>query len=126
MTTLLNEPIEKLKTNVKGHVVLPDDPNYDEVREIWNAMIDRRPAVIVQCADANDVSHIIRFTRENGLELSIRGAGHNIAGNAVCDNGVMIDLSTMKNVRIDAHNRRAYVEPGARLVILIKQHRCMG
>jgi FAD/FMN-containing dehydrogenase len=115
MTTLLNEPIEKLKTNVKGHVVLPDDPNYDEVREIWNAMIDRRPAVIVQCADANDVSHIIRFTRENGLELSIRGAGHNIAGNAVCDNGVMIDLSTMKNVRIDAHNRRAYVEPGATL-----------
>ncbi|MCW5313310.1 FAD-binding protein [Nostoc sp. KVJ3] len=115
MTTLLNETIERLKTNVKGHVVLPDDPRYDEVREIWNAMIDRRPAVIVQCAEANDVSQAIAFARANKLEISIRGAGHNIAGNAVCDNGVTIDLSTMKNVRIDAQKRRAYVEPGATL-----------
>ena len=59
MTALLNEPIEKLKTNVKGHVVLPDDPNYDEVRQIWNAMIDRKPAVIVQCAKADDVTQAI-------------------------------------------------------------------
>jgi FAD/FMN-containing dehydrogenase len=115
MTTLLNETIEKLKTSVKGHVVLPDDPRYDEVREIWNAMIDRKPAVIVQCAEADDVPHAIAFARENKLELSIRGAGHNIAGNAVCDNGVMIDLSTMTNVRIDAQKRRAYVEAGATL-----------
>jgi len=115
MTTVLNETINKLKTYLKGHVVLPDDPNYDEVREIWNAMIDRRPAVIVQCATADDVSRAITFVRENGLELSIRGAGHNIAGNAVCDNGVMIDLSTMRHVRIDAQSRRAYVEPGATL-----------
>ncbi|WP_292698436.1 FAD-binding oxidoreductase [Nostoc sp. NMS2] len=100
---------------MKGHVVLPDDPSYDEVREIWNAMIDRRPAVIVQCAEADDIPHVIKFARENGLEISIRGAGHNIAGNAVCDNGVMIDLSTMTNVRIDAQKRRAYVEPGATL-----------
>ncbi|QLE46627.1 FAD-binding oxidoreductase (plasmid) [Nostoc sp. C052] len=115
MTTLLNEMIEKLKTNVKGHTILPDDPRYDEVREIWNAMIDRRPALIVQCAEASDVSHVIKFARANGLKISIRGAGHNIAGNAVCDHGVMIDLSTMKNVRIDAPKRRAYVEPGATL-----------
>lgn len=115
MTTLLNETLEGLKTNVKGQVVLPDDPRYDEVREIWNAMIDRRPAAIVQCTDANDVSYVITFARENGFELSIRGAGHNIAGNAVCDNGVMLDLSTMTNVRIDAQKRRAYVEPGATL-----------
>ncbi|MBC7971336.1 MAG: FAD-binding oxidoreductase [Verrucomicrobia bacterium] len=115
MTTLLNKTIEQLKTSVKGHVVLPDDPRYDEVREIWNAMIDRKPAVIVQCAEADDVAQAIAFARENKLELSIRGAGHNIAGNAVCDNGVMIDLSTMTNVRIDAQKRRAYVEPGATL-----------
>jgi FAD/FMN-containing dehydrogenase len=115
MTTLPNETIARLKINVKGHVVLPDDPNYDEVREIWNAMIDRRPTVIIQCANADDVSQAILFARNNGLEISIRGAGHNIAGNAVCDNGMMIDLSTMKNVRVDAHNRRAYVEPGATL-----------
>lgn len=115
MPTLLNETIKELKTNVKGYVVLPDDRRYDEVREIWNAMIDRRPAVIVQVANADDVSHIITFARKHGLEISIRGGGHNIAGSAVCDNGVMIDLSTMKNVRVDAQKRRAYVEPGATL-----------
>src|SRR5579883_770066 len=115
MTTRLNETIERLKTHIKGHVVLLDDPNYDEVREIWNAMIDRKPAVIVQCAKADDVSHAIAFARENKLDISIRGGGHNIAGNAVCDHGVMIDLSTMTNVRIDAQKRRAYVEPGTTL-----------
>ncbi|MBW4519096.1 MAG: FAD-binding oxidoreductase [Scytolyngbya sp. HA4215-MV1] len=115
MTTQWNETIETLKTHVKGQVILPNDPSYNEVREIWNAMIDRRPAVIVQCAVADDVATVITFARENGLELSIRGAGHNIAGNAVCDDGVMLDLSTMKNVRVDAQKRRAYVEPGATL-----------
>ncbi|HEY9619326.1 MAG TPA: FAD-binding oxidoreductase [Crinalium sp.] len=115
MATVLNETITNLKTNVKGHVVLPDDLNYDKVRELWNAMIDRRPAIIVQCRNSNDVSHAIKFARENGLELSIRGGGHNIAGNAACDHGVMIDLSTMKAVRVDAQKKRAYVEPGATL-----------
>ena len=115
MTTLLKETIEGLKTKVKGHVVLPEDVNYDEVRGIWNGMIDRRPAVIVQCAGADDVTWTIYFASENGLEISIRGAGHNIAGNAVCDNGVMIDLSTMTHVRVDAEKRRAYVQPGATL-----------
>ncbi|MGH7827286.1 MAG: FAD-binding oxidoreductase [Candidatus Binatia bacterium] len=107
--------IEMLKSKVKGQVVLPDDRSYDEAREVWNAMIDRRPAVIVQCADAADVPHAIAFARERGLDISIRGAGHNIAGNAVCDDGVMIDFSTMKNVRVDVGKRRAYVEPGATL-----------
>lgn len=115
MATLLNKTIEGLKSKVKGNVVLPDDPTYDEVRQLWNGMIDRRPAVIVQCVGADDVTHTISFARENGLEISIRGAGHNIAGNAMCDRGVTIDLSTMTNVRIDAEKRRAYVEPGATL-----------
>jgi FAD/FMN-containing dehydrogenase len=115
MTLQINEGIEGLKTTVKGHVVLPVDPQYDEVREVWNAMIDRKPAVIVQCTEANDISQALRFARKNGLEISIRGAGHNIAGNAVCDNGVMIDLSTMKNVRIEPQKQRASVEPGATL-----------
>lgn len=115
MTTLLNEMLEQLKTEVRGQVVLPENPMYDEVREIWNAMIDRRPAVIVQCAEADDVPPAISFARKNGLEISIRGAGHNIAGNSVCDDGVTIDLSTMRNVRIDAQKRRAYVQPGATL-----------
>ena len=109
------ETTETLKRKVKGQIVLPTDPNYDEVRQIWNAMIDRRPALIVRCAKASDVPHAISFARENGLEISIRGAGHNIAGNALCDNGLMIDLSTMRRVRVDAEKKRAYVEPGATL-----------
>jgi FAD/FMN-containing dehydrogenase len=100
---------------VKGQVVLPGDPRYDEVRQIWNAMINRRPAVIVQCTTADDVPHAIEWARQNGLEISVRGAGHNIAGNAVCEGGMMIDLSPMKAVRVDAAKKRAYVEPGATL-----------
>ena len=115
MKTQSNKIIEKLKGKVKGQIVLPDDPNYNKVREIWNAMIDRRPAIIVQCAATDDVLHAISYARENGLELSIRGGGHNIAGSALCDNGVLIDLSNMKTVSVDAQNRRASVEPGATL-----------
>jgi FAD/FMN-containing dehydrogenase len=115
MQTQSNETIEMLKSKVKGQIVLPDDPNYNEVREIWNAMIDRKPAVIVQCAEVDDVLHALSYARENGLDISIRGGGHNIAGSALCDNGVLIDFSNMTNVRVDAEKRRAYVEPGATL-----------
>lgn len=111
----LNEATEKLKGKVKGQVVLPGDPNYEELRKIWNAMIDRRPAVIVRCATADDVPPALELARLNGLDVSIRGAGHNIAGNALCEGGLMIDLSTMKNVRVDVAQRRATVAPGATL-----------
>lgn len=115
MSVLSNEAIEQLKSRIKGQLILPESSSYDEVRQIWNAMIDRRPAVIVQCAEAGDVPYAVAFGREHGLEITVRGAGHNIAGNAVCDNGLMIDFSTMKNVRVDAEKRRAYVEPGVTL-----------
>jgi FAD/FMN-containing dehydrogenase len=107
--------IGMLKSQVNGAVVLPGDPNYDEARKVWNAMIDRRPAVIVRCAGADDVAPAIRFARDRGLDIAIRGAGHNIAGNALCEDGVVIDFSAMRNVRVDAANRRAHVEPGATL-----------
>ena len=115
MATQTSKAKEELKGTIKGNIFVPDDSGYDEARQIWNAMIDRRPAVIAQCVQADDVPPIIQFARKNGLELSIRGAGHNIAGNALCDNGVMIDFSRMKTVRVDAGKRRAYVEPGATL-----------
>ena len=118
MITISKEKTQNLKSKVKGQIVLPSDPGYDEVRKIWNAMIERRPALIVRCAEANDVPPAITFARENGLEISIRGAGHNIAGNALCDNGVTIDFSMMRNVRVDAEKKRAYVEPGATLADL--------
>ena len=118
MTTQTSKAEETLKRSIKGSVLVPDDPGYEEARQIWNAMIDRRPAAIVQCAQVDDVPSVIRFARENKLELSIRGAGHNIAGNALCDNGITIDFSRMKNVRVDAGKKRAYVEPGATLADL--------
>jgi len=80
MINLSKKITDNLKSKVKGQVVLPSVSSYDQVRQIWNAMIDRRPALIVRCAEADDVSHAIAFARENGLEISIRGAGHNIAG----------------------------------------------
>jgi FAD/FMN-containing dehydrogenase len=115
MKSLSGEKIEKFKSVLNGKVVLPDDPGYDEARKIWNAMVNKRPAAIIKCAEAGDVQHAIGFAQENGLELSIRGAGHNIAGNSLCDSGITIDFSGMKNVRVDALKQRAYVEPGATL-----------
>jgi FAD/FMN-containing dehydrogenase len=126
MKPLQDGKIAKLKGTLKGNVVLPDDPGYNEARKIWNAMINKQPAVIVQCADAQDVPRAVAFARENGLEISIRGAGHNIAGNSLTDTGVVIDFSGMKNVRVDAGKRRAYVEPGATLGDFDKQAQAHG
>jgi FAD/FMN-containing dehydrogenase len=118
MAQLLRETIDKLKSRVEGKVVLPGDANYNEVRKIWNAMIDRRPAVIVQCKGADDVPRALEWARQDRLELSIRGAGHNIAGHALCEGGLMIDFSAMRQVRVDPAKRRASVEPGATLADL--------
>jgi len=107
--------IQAFKSRFGGELLSPDAPDYDEVREIWNAMIDRRPALIARCKSPEDVRQAVVFGREHGLLLSIRGGGHNIAGNAVCDGGLMIDLSPMKGVQVDANARTARVEPGCTL-----------
>jgi FAD/FMN-containing dehydrogenase len=113
-TATLND-IESLKQRLDGTAILPGEATYDEARSIWNGMIDRRPAVIVRCRTEADIMHAVKYARENQLVVSIRGGGHNIAGYAVCDGGLMIDLSAMKEVRVDASARRAYVQPGATL-----------
>jgi FAD/FMN-containing dehydrogenase len=110
--------LEQLRSAVRGRVVVPQDGDYDELRRVWNAMIDRRPALIVQCAGAEDVAPAIAFARQHALGLSIRGAGHNIAGNALVDGGLVIDFSRMKAVRVDVAQQRAFVEPGATLADL--------
>jgi FAD/FMN-containing dehydrogenase len=107
--------LDAWKGKVKGKVVAPGDADYDEVRKIWNATIDRRPAAILRCAGSDDVQSGIAFARENGLVLTVRGAGHNIAGNSIADDGFLIDFSRMKGVRVDSAQRRASVEPGATL-----------
>ena len=107
--------IDEFKTHFQGEVLLPDDAGYDEVRQIWNAMVDRKPAVIARCASTEDVIRAIQFGRTQNLLISIRGGGHNIAGNAVCDDGLMIDLSLMKDVQVDPTTRTASVGPGCTL-----------
>ena len=94
-----SESITVLKSNVRGEVLLPDSPGYDAARTIWNAMIDKRPSVIVRCTGVADVIAAVNFGRDQGLVIAVRGGGHNIAGNAVCNDGLMIDLSLMKSDR---------------------------
>lgn len=113
--------IEALAARLRGNILVPDNAFYDEARSVWNAMIDRRPGLIVRCAGASDVVHAVRFAREHSLLISVRGGGHNIAGHAVCDGGLLIDLSQMRSVRVDASVQRAWVEPGALLADVDKE-----
>ena len=115
MKNLQAMQVKALKSGVQGAVILADDPAYDGARQVWNAMIDKHPAVIVRCVGTADIVHALNFAREHGLALAVRGGGHNIAGSAVCEDGLVIDLSLMKAVRVDAAARRASVEGGATL-----------
>src|SRR5437868_5230986 len=115
MTQLQKANIDEFTAHFRDEVLLPDNAVYDEVRQIWNAMIDRRPALIARCTSPEDVVQAVEFARKHTLLVSIRGGGHNIAGNAVCDGGLMIDLSLMKRVQVDPKARRATVEPGCTL-----------
>ncbi|MCB1497065.1 MAG: FAD-binding oxidoreductase [Bauldia sp.] len=114
-TSIDDEKLDGLRAGMRGEVLTEDSPGYDEARTIWNAMIDRKPAIIVCCQGVADVMQAVRFAADNGLLTAVHGGGHNIAGNAVCDGGVMIDLSQMKSVRVDPAARRVWVEPGATL-----------
>jgi FAD/FMN-containing dehydrogenase len=115
MMQLQQATVDEFRTQLHGDVLLPDAEGYDDSRQIWNAMIDRRPALIARCVSAEDVVESVNFARTHNLLVAIRGGGHNIAGNAVCDDGLMIDLSRMKNVQVDVNGRRATVEPGCTL-----------
>src|SRR5262245_17117060 len=96
-----------------GEALVPGDSGYDGVRRIQNGLIDRHPALIARCRGTADVQAAVRFARERGLEIAIRGGGHNVAGNAVCEGGLMIDLAAMRGVNVDPRLRRARVQGGA-------------
>ncbi|KQQ87026.1 FAD-binding oxidoreductase [Massilia sp. Leaf139] len=115
MDTVERSDKEQLQGRLRGSVLLPGEPQYDEARTIWNAMIDKRPAMIVRCAGAADVHTALDFARERGLPLAVRGGGHNIAGSALVNDGLVIDLSAMRAVRVDPQAKRAWVEGGALL-----------
>jgi len=118
--------LDDLRAGLRGDLRLPGEVGYDEARTLWNAMIDRRPAAVVRAAGASDVIRTVRLAAQHGLLLSMRGGGHNIAGSAVCDGGLMLDLSRMRSVRVDPRARTARVEPGATLADLDRETQAFG
>ena len=100
------------RASLQGPSFAPGEPGYDAARVVFNRIVDRRPATIARCAGAADVIACVNFTREHGLPVSVRGGGHSIAGKAICDDGLMIDLSTMKGIRVDPATRTVRAEPG--------------
>jgi hypothetical protein len=104
--------LERLRARFRGALLLPGEEGYDEARRVWNGAIDRRPALIARCAGADDVVEALRFARDRDLLISVRGGGHSVAGHAVCDGGVMIDLSLMKAIRVDPAARTARAAGG--------------
>jgi FAD binding domain-containing protein/berberine-like enzyme len=109
----MGSTLEEFRAGFDGEALLPGDAGYDEARSVWNGDIDRRPALIARCGTPMHVAEAIAFARGEGLELSVRGGGHNFAGSAVCEGGVMIDLSAMADVSVDAPARRARCGGGA-------------
>jgi len=105
--------VAALRKLLRGPVLQPAEPGYDEARTIWNAMITKRPALIARVSGNADVIACVNFARENGLPLSVRGGGHNVAGTALCDGGLMIDMSLRRGVRVDPTRRIVRVEGGA-------------
>jgi hypothetical protein len=117
-----------LRSKLRGTVVLPGEDGYDAARTIWNAMIDRRPGLTARCLGAADVINAVKLARDENLLVAVRSGGHNIAGNAVCDGGLLIDLSLMKSVRVDPASpngtvRRSLSLPPATLATLMKARR---
>jgi FAD/FMN-containing dehydrogenase len=104
--------LERLRSSVSGPVISPEDEGYDDARRIWNGAIDRRPAYIARCTGVADVVAAVRFARERDLEVAVRSGGHGVGGHALCNGGLVIDLSPMKGIRVDPVARTARAEAG--------------
>src|ERR671911_2971778 len=104
--------VERFGLGLRGELLRPDGTAYEEARKLWNGLIDRHPALIARCAGVGDVIDSVNFAREHDLLLAVRGGGHNVSGNAICDGGLVIDLSPMKGIHVDPAARRARTEPG--------------
>ena len=103
---------DELKKRFRGDLVLPGDAGYDELRQVWNARVDRRPALIARCTGVADVMAALGFARERGLPLTVRGGGHDVAGNGVIDGGIVLDMRPMKGVRVDPGRRVVRAQAG--------------
>jgi FAD/FMN-containing dehydrogenase len=107
--------IQEFEASLRGELIQPNDETYDDARKVWNGMFDRKPGIIVRCVSTSDVINAVNFARDKNLLISVRGGGHSVAGTAVCDDGMMIDLSLMRRVNVDKLNRTARVDGGALL-----------
>jgi len=117
--TSIDVTLKNLAATLVGRVVLPEDSGYDEARKLWNQRVDKQPAAVVRCANVEDVIYAVRWARSHGLALSVRGGGHDFAGRALCDDGIVVDLSQMRDVWIDPERRIARVQGGTTMGDLI-------
>ncbi len=108
-----SDRFDALSARLAGELIKPQHHEYETARQVWNGMIDKRPAAIARCASADDVAQAIRFATESELPVAVRGGGHNVAGTAVVEDGMVIDLSAMRAVRIDRSGRTVHVRGGA-------------
>ncbi len=115
MSKMVSTTIEDFKNVFRGEILQPGNAGYDDARSIWNGMYDRKPAVIARCIGTSDVIEAVNFARENNFTVSVKGGGHNAAGNAVCDDGFVIDLSLMRRVTVDKNDNTVHVDGGALL-----------
>jgi FAD/FMN-containing dehydrogenase len=113
--TFNQDQLTEFESGLRGRVIYPDQHGYDQAREIWNGIFDKKPAVVVRCVGTGDVVRAVNFIRENRLLSSVKGGGHNSAGTGACDDGVMIDLSLMRSVTVDRHTKTVRVDGGALL-----------
>jgi FAD/FMN-containing dehydrogenase len=118
--------LSEIERSFRGQLVRPADPTYDEHRRIWNGSIDRSPALIARCADTADVIAAVRFARETGLVVAVRGGGHSFPGQSVCDGGIVIDLGLMKGIRVDPDARTARAQAGVLLGELDRETQAFG
>jgi len=114
-TAIEASQLEELRAGFRGTVLLAGDHGYESARQIWNGIFDKKPAIIARCVGTSDVINAVNFARKNHLLTAVKGGGHNSAGTATCDGGLMIDLSLMRRVTVDRQNRTARVDGGALL-----------
>jgi FAD/FMN-containing dehydrogenase len=125
-TVLSEESVQEFAARLRGPLIRPEDPDYESARRVWNGLIDRRPALIARCAGTADVVEAVRFARDHDLLVSVRGGGHNVAGTAVVDGGLVIDLSTMKGIHVDPAGRTARAQGGVILGELDRETQLFG
>jgi FAD/FMN-containing dehydrogenase len=124
--TIRNDALDEFRQKHRGSILTAEDPQYDDARRVWNAMIDRRPAVIARPRGTADVIECVRFARGMNLAIAVRGGGHNVAGRCVCDDGLVIDFADMKGIRVDPVAMTARAEPGVRWTEFDRETQAFG